>query len=177
MVSVETKAELIERISGLADQVAARFEEEDPDERQHMLDRCSPRARKALHTLGVPSLHLLDAIPAAGEDGGSVNVVGLARAVGLPKGTVSKTVQRLADAGVVTRHRLPGNRKEVHLRLTSLGQEIQTAHRSLHEEMGGTFATFLGRYTKAELGVLLRMLDDLARMPRDGVRFRPDLLD
>lgn len=165
------------RISELATQLAARFDNEDRDEWQHMLDQCSPSARRALESLNVQSLHLLDAIPTQADEDSSVNVVGLSRASGVPKGTVSKALKRLVDAGVVTRHRLPGNRKEVHLRLTDLGEEIQTAHRSLHDQMGDTFDRFLGRYSSTDLEVIGRVLHDLVRMPRDGLRFRPDLLD
>ena len=101
----------------------------------------------------------------------------MAQATGVPKDTVSKRLQRLADAGVVTRYRIPGNRKEVHLRPTPVGKEIQAAHRSLHEQMGTVFDDFLTRYSPDELEVLSRVLNDLLRMPHEGLRFRPDPLD
>lgn len=177
MVFMETKAETIARIADLAGQLSTRFGEEDVEEQAHMRELCSPEARQVLETMSVQALHLLDAIPTDDEDAPSVNVIGLSQATGVPKGTVSKTVQRLTEAEAVTRHRIPGNRKEVHVRLTALGEEIRAAHRSLHEQIGTVFDGFLGRYSLAELDVLSRVLDDLLRMPREGVRFRPDLLD
>lgn len=177
IVVVETKDGRIAQIGELAALLAARLEKEDPDERQHMLDLCSPAARPALETLSVQALHLLDAIPAQNGDRQSLNVVGLSRATGVPKGTVSKALQRLTKAGLVTRHRLPDNRKEVHVRLTGLGAEVQAAHRSLHAQMGDTLGEFFSRYTEAELEVIARVLNDLVRLPRQGLRFRPDLLD
>lgn len=177
MVFVETKPRLIARITDLAERLAARFAEEDAAERAHMRALCSPAAREVLDTMSVQALHLLDTIPADGGDEPSVNVVGLSQATGIPKGTVSKMLRRLTDAGAVTRHRMPGNRKEVHPRLTPLGEEIQAAHRSLHQQMGTVLDDFLARYPPADLEVLLRVMDDLLRMPREGVRFRPDLLD
>ncbi|CAM3609354.1 MarR family winged helix-turn-helix transcriptional regulator [Occultella aeris] len=166
----------IERIGELVAAVTARFADEDPDEQAWMRDQCSPAAQRILAEIGVSALHLLDAIPADDGTGASVNIVGLSRATGMPKGTVSKTVQRLVTSGAVARHQIPDNRKEVHLRLTEPGEEIRRAHRSLHEEMGNGLAAFMGRYSAADLEVITRVLDDLLRLPREGLRFRPDLL-
>lgn len=173
---MKTKQETISRIEELVGQVTARFGAEDEAERQWLLDQCSPAASRVIEGLSVLALHLIEEIP--GEDSeSSINVVGLSRATGVPKGTVSKTIKRLVCDGVVARHGLPENRKEVHLRLTRIGEEIRRAHRSLHEQMGSGLEAFLRRYTAADLAVVTRVLDDLARMPRDGLRFRPDLLD
>lgn len=174
MVFVETKTEMITSIADLAGKLVTRFAEEDADEHAHMRRLCSPEAQRVLEQMSVEMLHLLDEIPTGAEETGSVNVVGLSEATGVPKGTVSKRLQRLTAAGLVTRHRIPGNRKEVHLRLTEVGEEIRAAHRSLHAEMGNVLEEFLARYSSEELNVLHRVLGDLLRTPRDGVRFRPD---
>ncbi|MGH3495083.1 MAG: MarR family transcriptional regulator [Sciscionella sp.] len=142
-------------------------------EQQWLVEQCPPEAAPLVCRLSVHAPHLLDAIPVEG----SINIVGLLQATGMPKGTVSKTVRRLAADGLVTRHRLPDNRKEVHLRVTSASADIQHAHQSLHEQMGQGIVAFLNRYSKAELAVITRVLADLQRMPREGLRFRPDLLD
>lgn len=173
MVSVTTKSDAIRHIEELIVQVTNRFAAEDDAEQRWLVDQCSPEAAGVVPRVSVAALHLLDAIPAEG----SVNIVGLSRATGVPKGTVSKVVRRLVTEGAVARHRLPDNRKEVHLRLTALGAEIQRAHRSLHEQMGHGLHAFLDRYSAAELAVVTRVLDDLRRMPREGLTFRPDLLD
>lgn len=178
MVFMETKRELIDSITHFTARLIQRFSEEDADEQEHMRRLCSPDAQLALGRMSVESLHLLDAIPAETDNHeASTNIVGLAEMTRSPKGTVSKRVQRLTELGVVSRHRLPGNRKEVHLSLTPIGEEIRAAHRSLHEHMGTIPADFLARYSTTELRVITRVLDDLLRMPRDGLRFRPDLLD
>lgn len=182
MVSVGTKRDAIEEIETLIGRVTSRMAVEDDAEQRWLADHCSPEAARKLPALSVHALHLLDEIPpeapeAAGGVARSVNIVGLAQATGVPKGTVSKTVRRLVAAGLVARHRLPDNRKEVHLRLTPLGAEIQRAHQGLHEETGEAMRAFLARYTPTDLAVITRVLGDLARMPREGVHFRPDLLD
>lgn len=43
--------------------------------------------------------------------------------------------------------------------------------------MGLGLEAFLDRYSAADLAVIARVLEDLNRMPREGPRFRPDLLD
>ena len=188
MVSVGTKSDAIGEIETLIGRVTARMAIEDDAEQRWLADHCSPEAARKLPALSVHALHLLDEIPPenpadadtageAGEAARSVNIVGLAQATGVPKGTVSKTVSRLVTAGLVARHRLPGNRKEVHLRLTPLGAEIRRAHRGLHEQTTDAMHAFFARYTVADLAVITRVLDDLSRMPREGVHFRPDLLD
>src|SRR5699024_11657165 len=73
---------------------------------------------------------------------------------------------------LVQRYRLEGNRKEVHLRLTPLGEEIHDAHRRLHAEMTESFLEFLAQYQQADLEVVARMLTDLLHVPRRGVRFK-----
>ena len=177
MVSVKTKHQAIGEIEELIARVATRMTAEDGAEQEYLAAHCaSPEAARHVARLSVHALHLLDAIPPAGSVE-SVNIVGLSEATGIPKGTVSKTVARLAGAGLVARHRVPGNRKEVHLRATGTGSEIQRSHRGLHAEQTEAVRAFLARYSAADLGVVIRVLDDLVRMPREGVTFRPDLLD
>lgn len=172
---MKTKSEVIASIEDQLSAISARFAEEDPQEQEWLRSQCSPTAQRALEELSVAALHLLDEIPGP-DSAESVNIVGLSQVSGVPKGTVSKTVQRLESAGAVSRHRRPGNRKEVHLRLTDVGAELRRAHRSLHEQMGSTLSEFLDRYSAGELEVLGRVLGDVLAMPREGLRFRPDLL-
>lgn len=173
---METKQETISEISELIERLTARFTADDVDEQQWMAAQCSPQAARVLSGLSVSMLHLLNAIPTPNSDQ-SINITALSLATEIPKGTVSKSVRRLVDDGVVERQQLPDNRKEVHIRLSSLGAEIHAAHRSLHEQMGDGLDAFLERYSNADLAVITRVLADLLRMPRDGLRFRPDLLD
>src|SRR5690625_7192904 len=137
MVSMKTKSEAIASLEELLAAITARFAEEDPEEQEWLRSQCSPAAQRALDQLSVAALHLLDQIPGPGS-AETVNIVGLSQVSGAPKGTVSKTVQRLESAGTVSRHRLPGNRKEEHLRLTAVGVAIQRAHPGLHEQMGSS---------------------------------------
>lgn len=170
MVSVKTKTALVEDITELLAKVGDKFDgDEDGDaERDFMAQRCPAELSAAVRTLPTLSMHLLAAIA-----DGPVSIVGLAARSGQLKGTVSKHVQRLVEAGLVTRTPIPGNRKEIELALSADGELVAELHRQLHEEMNRGFADFLMRYSTAELQVLTKVLRDLAAAQKVGVRLVP----
>ena len=167
MVSVKTKAALIDDIGALIRAVGAKFDaDEDGDaERDFMAQRCPRRLESTVRTLPTLSLHLLDNIA-----DGPVSVVGLAARSGQLKGTVSKHVQRLVEAGLVWRTPVPGNRKEVELTLSADGELVLDVHRRMHAEMTQGLESFLQRYSNAELQVLVKVLGDLMATEKVGVR-------
>ena len=170
MVSVKTKAALIAEVDQLVRAVGDKFDADgDGDaERDFMVERCPPRLEAAIRSLPTLSIHLLAAVA-----DGPVSVVGLATRAGQLKGTVSKHVQRLVDAGLVDRRPLTGNRKELVLDLTADGAVVVEAHRQLHDEMAVGVGEFLSRYPNAELEVLVKVLRDVLGAQRVGVRIRP----
>ena len=170
MVSVKTKLELIDAITALVATVGDRLGNDgDGDaERDFMAARCPQRLEQAVRTLSTSSMHLLAEIAE-----GPVSVVGLAARSGRLKGTVSKHVQRLVEAGLVARTPVPGNRKEIELGLTADGELLADVHRQLHEEMNRGAREFLLRYSGADLQVLVTILGDLAGAHKDGVRLVP----
>jgi DNA-binding MarR family transcriptional regulator len=167
MVSMKTKSALIADINDLVGVVVDKFDaDEDGDaERDFMAERCPDRLRDAVRSLPTLSMHLLAAI-----SDGPVSVVGLAARSGQLKGTVSKHVQRLVEAGLVMRTPIPGNRKEIELSPTVDGELILDAHRRMHDEMAAGLHDFLRRYSTAELQVLAKVLRDLATARKVGVR-------
>jgi DNA-binding MarR family transcriptional regulator len=170
MVSMKTKSALISDINDLVGAVGDKFEaDEDGDaERDFMAKRCPPRLADAVRSLPTLSMHLL-----AGIADGPVSLVGLASRSGQLKGTVSKHVQRLVEAGLVVRSPIPGNRKEIALKLTADGRLVAEAHRELHDEMAAGLRDFLMRYPNSELEVLVKMLRDLMVSKKVGVRISP----
>jgi DNA-binding MarR family transcriptional regulator len=167
MVSMKTKSALIADIDDLLGVVGDKFDtDEDGDaERDFMSERCPPRLEATIRSLPRLSMHLLAEIAE-----GPVSVVGLAARSGQLKGTVSKHVQRLVDAGLVARTPVPGNRKEVQLSPTSDGELVTDVHRRMHDEMTQGLHDFLKRYSSAELQVLAKVLRDLAGARKVGVR-------
>lgn len=170
MVSVKTKSALISDINNLIGAVGDKFDaDEDGDaERDFIAARCPSRLEAAARSLPTLSMHLL-----AGIADGPVSLVGLASRSGQLKGTVSKHVQRLVEAGLVTRAPIPGNRKEIELTLTADGRLVTEAHRQLHDEMAAGLRDFLMRYPNSELEVLVKVLRDLMAARKVGVRVTP----
>jgi DNA-binding MarR family transcriptional regulator len=165
---MKTKSALIAGINELVGAVGDKFDtDEDGDaERDFIAERCPDRLVVAVRSLPTLSMHLMAVIAE-----GPVSVVGLATRSHQLKGTVSKHVQRLVEANLVTRAPIPGNRKEVQLSLTADGELVAEAHRQLHDEMARGLGDFLQRYTTAELQVVDKMLRDLLSTTKVGVRF------
>ena len=169
MVSVKTKSALITEIGALVGAVGDKFDNDESDaERDYLAERCPPRLERTVRELPTLSLHLLAVLA-----DGPISVVGLAARADQLKGTVSKHVQRLVDAGLVTRAPLPGNRKELQLSPTADGDLLIAVHQRMHDEMDAGRHDFLSRYTTAELSVLEKVLQDLLAASRDGVRLIP----
>ncbi len=167
MVSMKTKSALIAEIDELIGAVGDKFQpdEEGDAERDFMVAHCPARLEDTVRSLPTLSMHLLAAVAE-----GPVSVVGLAARTGQLKGTVSKHVQRLVQAGLVARTPRPGNRKEVELELTADGLLVVDAHRRLHDEMAQGLREFLAAYANADLRVVSTVLRDLLSTRKVGVR-------
>jgi DNA-binding MarR family transcriptional regulator len=166
MVSMKTKSALVDEISELVGVVGDKFDSAEGDaERDYMAEHCPKRLEHTVRRLPTLSMHLLAHIAE-----GPVSIVGLAARSGHLKGTVSKHVQRLVDAGLVERSPIPGNRKEVVLTLSADGRLINGVHKRMHDEMKRGLEDFLSRYSNAELSVLTKMLRDLLATEKVGVR-------
>jgi DNA-binding MarR family transcriptional regulator len=166
---MKTKAELVDEINALIGAVGDKFDAEDGDsERDYMVEHIPKRLEAVARRLPTLSMHLLAQIAE-----GPVSVVGLAARAHQLKGTVSKHVQRLVEAGLVERVPIPGNRKEVTLELTPDGKLVTKVHEQLHEEMKRGVVDFLSRYSNAELSVLAKVLNDFLATEKVGVRIVP----
>jgi len=166
---VKTKAELVDEINALIGAVGDKFDADEGDpERDYMVEHLPRRLEATARRLPTLSMHLLAHIAE-----GPVSVVGLAARADQLKGTVSKHVQRLVEAGLVERAPLPGNRKEVVLDLTADGKVVADVHERLHGEMKRGMADFLSRYSNADLLVLSKMLRDFLSAEKVGVRIVP----
>jgi DNA-binding MarR family transcriptional regulator len=165
MVSVKTKMEAVGAITDLLGALSDKFDTDDDAERDYMAEHCPDHLKGAAREVPTLAMHLLDRI--ADEP---VNIVGLAAQSGQLKGTVSKHVQRLVDAGLVERNPVPGNRKEIRLGLTEDGRLVARVHRRMHEEKDAGIHEFLARYSAAELATISKVLGDLLATELRGVR-------
>jgi DNA-binding MarR family transcriptional regulator len=169
MVSMKTKTRAVAEINTLLRELATKFDTTDGDaERDYMAEHCPDHLDRTVRELPTLAVHLLDHI--AEEP---VSVIGLAARSGQLKGTVSKHVQRLVEAGLVERVPVPGNRKEVTLSVTKDGETFARVHQRMHQEMDRGLEDFLLRYSATELATVIKILDDLRKSERVGVRLRP----
>lgn len=169
MVSMKTKTEAVGAISDLIAALSDKFETDGDAERDYMAQHCPDHLKAAARDIPTLAVHLLARIA-----DGAVNIVGLAAQSGQLKGTVSKHVQRLVDAGLVERSPVPGNRKEIRLSLTGDGRTVARVHRRMHDEMEDGLREFLLRYTAAELATVTKVLGDLMATEKLGVRLISD---
>lgn len=170
----DERAALLAEMMRLGGSLAAKFEAQDPDEKQWLRSHCDNEALLPLiDDVPVTGLHVLDAVGRLGRTNG----ITIAHEFSMPRGTVSKVTRKLADQGLVERFRLPDNDKEVLFRLTGLGEELFRLHRDLHDRMQRGLLEFMERYELDDLRFVRRLLDDLLRMPRIELEFRPDLLE
>jgi DNA-binding MarR family transcriptional regulator len=166
---MKTKAEAVGAISDLIAALSDKFETDGDAERDYLSQYCPDHLKAAAREIPTLAIHLLARI-AEGE----VNIVGLAAQSGQLKGTVSKHVQRLVDAGLVERNPVPGNRKEIRLSLTADGRMVARVHGRMHDEMDAGLREFLLRYTATELATVTKVLGDLMATERAGVRLVSD---
>jgi DNA-binding MarR family transcriptional regulator len=162
---MKTKSEAVGAITQLIDALSDKFDTDDDAERDYLAQHCPGHLKRAAREVPTLAIHLLDRIADR-----SVNIVGLAAQSGQLKGTVSKHVQRLVDAGLVERSPVPGNRKEIRLDATADGRTVARVHRRMHDEKDEGLNEFLLRYSAAELATITKVLGDLLATETRGVR-------
>jgi DNA-binding MarR family transcriptional regulator len=165
MVSMKTKGEAVGAITGLIGALSDKFDTDEDAERDYMAQHCPDHLKSAAREIPTLAIHLLDRIAAE-----PVNIVGLAAQSGQLKGTVSKHVQRLVDAGLVERSPVPGNRKEIRLNVTADGSVVARVHGRMHDEKDEGLHEFLLRYSAAELVTITKVLSDLLATETRGIR-------
>ena len=102
-------------------------------------------------------------IRAIGENPG-INVTRLAQHMGVTKGAVSQTANKLVRKGLVTKTRSADDAKEVLLELTDLGWTGFHSHEQFHMDMFDTVRDFYGDDLKPRLDMIVSGMTDLNRM-------------
>ena len=75
----------------------------------------------------------------------------LAKALGLTKGAISKTIRKLMDKHLVESYMLDGNRQKIYYRVTPDGKEIKEKHDMRDNSWRQVNQEFLSRLSEKEL--------------------------
>ena len=148
---------LIVEIKKLFSEASTRKTLQADEVKQWMVQNCSNSTTLGIiKEMTVISLHVLDAIGRLQP----VNSITISKETGIPKGTVSKTIKKLASKNLIIKVPLPNNKKEVTFYVTPLGKEIFDLHSVLHLQFESWVTKFLENYEVQELQFLMRILKD-----------------
>jgi DNA-binding MarR family transcriptional regulator len=157
LANEKKKNVLIHKVLSLTKEIHKRFQNEDDEERQWLLDQCkNPEIIVYLKELTVTMLHVIDAV----GNMQPVNGVTIASKLDIPKGSVSKITRKLLQRAIVQQHSLPYNNKEKLFSLTSIGHEIYKLHQALDQQIARGVQSFMQKYNKNELHFLIRCMED-----------------
>jgi len=148
---------LIKTLLDTTSKLQRKFQAEDDEEKQWMIGKCkNPVIIELLKEMTVMMLHVLDAIGRLEP----VNGITISKQFDIPKGSVSKITRKLVEKQIIRTEFLPGNKKEILFRTTSLGKEIFHLHEALHRQIDIGARQFLHRYDTNQLCFLIQCLED-----------------
>ena len=109
--------------------------------------------------LSISEVHCLDYIGKLETP----NVTGIAQAMKMTRGGITKLTTKLAGKGYIEKYSIPGNKKEVHFRLTEAGREVYLKHEKIHEEARIREMEFFSTFSQEEQETIDRFLEKLNR--------------
>ncbi|WDI03344.1 MarR family transcriptional regulator [Paenibacillus urinalis] len=156
-LGVQKKDRLINELMGTVNALQQKFQGEEDEEKQWLIQNSpNPVIAELMKDMTVSMLHVLSAIGKLEP----VNGITISKQFGFSKGNVSKITRRLADKKIIDFEYIPGNKKEVLFRTTSLGREINRLHEALHQKIDFGVHRFLQRYNEEELEFLVKVLHE-----------------
>lgn len=148
---------LIVEIKKLFEEASTHHTLQADEVKQRMVQSCSNTEMSGIiKDLTVISLHVLDAIGRLQP----VNTITISKETGIPKGTVSKSIKRLAAKNLILKVPIPNNKKEVNFYVTPLGKEIVDLHHGFHRQFELGVSKILKKYDVEALQLLIRILKD-----------------
>lgn len=109
-----------------------------------------------MEDLTVLSFHILDAIGQYAP----INNTNISKKTSIPKGTVSKNINKLLTKKLIVKQGVVGNKKESVFHLTTLGQTLFTLHANMHHRLEDKKIEFLKQYSTEELQLIIRFLKE-----------------
>jgi DNA-binding MarR family transcriptional regulator len=114
-----------------------------------------PGILKGIETLNQSDIRFIDILAINKNQ----NATTLAKTLNLSRGSVSQSVSRLEQMGIVQRMPVKGNRKEKIIKLTSLGKEIKNEKDKKHQHANEEMCSFLRGLQTSQLEAILMFLN------------------
>jgi DNA-binding MarR family transcriptional regulator len=146
------KSEVIKRFGELAHHIENNHHPEE-----YLLAKAMQRVEKLKELrLSLTEFHIISCI----GDNGQANQTLVSKSVNLSNAGVYKNTLKLSDKKVIKLEKLPNNKKEVHYRLTPLGEELYRIHSEMHRITEQNFMERLSGFTIRELASINRFLSE-----------------
>lgn len=125
-----------------------------------------PRDYGTGYLLYSSEIHAIDMIGRSPD----CNITGLSEKLGVTKGAVSQTVNKLVKKGLVEKYRDTGNDKEVYVRLTGKGEQAQQGFEDFHNTRNFTLKSYVGNLNEEEMNMLITffhlLYDEIGEMTK-----------
>ncbi|KAL1110065.1 hypothetical protein AAG570_014045 [Ranatra chinensis] len=154
---VMNRGEKLVQIAELFEQITYSIENNEHSE-EKLLTR-ELKKYKALK--GVPlSLTECHVVACIGKYGGA-NGTMLSKELNITKGGISKAANKLMEKSIIVAEKLPNNKKEIHYKLSPLGELVYEAHEHMHKKANEQFLNMLSKYSDTELIAINGFLKDV----------------
>lgn len=110
-----------------------------------------PRDYGTGYLLYSSEIHAIDMIGRSPD----CNITGLSEKLGVTKGAVSQTVNKLEKKDLVEKHRDAGNDKEVYVRLTEKGKKAQQGFEDFHNMRDFTLRSYIQDLNDDQMNMLI----------------------
>ena len=91
-----------------------------------------------------------------------INASELAQIMGVTKGAITQVINKLTQKGLIEKFNLPGNKKEIHFRVTEAGLYVNESHSQYHQTMHAPVASYLCGLDEEKLEAISRYFDIVA---------------
>jgi len=132
-------------------------------ERSNILRHGRSEVPEGLNLAEAHCIHWIGTLPAA-------NVTRIASQMAMTRGAISKIAKRLLGKGLVESHRLQGNNKELHFRLTDSGARVFAEHTKCHAAARSKKLSLLEAYSPAEQMAVLRFLTEVGKLQENKMK-------
>lgn len=132
-------------------------------EKQEVLSKMTES--EELHGYNYSEIHTIASI----GDMDLPNVTGIAQAMHMTRGAISKITKKLIENGLIESYMIEGNNQKVFFKLTDKGQEVYKEHEIRHNLWLERDNTFLQKYSKEELNEIQQFMLDFNNYLEDKI--------